>query len=411
MNPMVRENIKIAVTSIKSHKLRAILTMLIIAFGIMALVGILTAIESIKGSISANFQMMGSNTFTITNRQSFVIGAGGHNAKHYSNISYDEAKDFSERFSFPAITSLNAWAYGAATLKYRTEKTNPNIGILGIDNNYLKTSGMELQKGRDFTPHEMIFGSNAMIIGSEVASKLFKNEDPIGKIISLNANKYRVVGVLKSKGSSMGFGGDRNCFISLTHLRQKYYRPNMNFTINVMVSGQELLDAAVDEGTGMFRVIRKLKPQEDDNFSITKSDTISQMLIENLKYVTLAAIIIALITLLGASVGLMNIMLVAVSERTREIGVRKALGATNTTIKNQFLVESVFITELGGFLGIILGISLGNLVSSFTGGSFAIPWFWIFVSLVVSLVVGLVSGIYPAIKAARLSPIESLRFE
>jgi putative ABC transport system permease protein len=411
MNPLIKENIKIAATSIKSHKLRAILTMLIIAFGIMALVGILTAIESIKGSISDNFQMMGSNTFSITNRQSIVMGPGGHNSKNYLPISYKEAKLFTERITFPGICSMNAWAMGAATLKYRDIKTNPNIAILGIDNNYLKTSGMELEKGRDFTPHEMTFGSTAIIIGSEVAKKLFDNEDPLGKIVSVNANKYRVVGVLKSKGASMGFGGDRNCFITLSHLRQKYYSPDMNFTINFMVTGQEMMDAAVDESTGLFKVIRKLKPSEEENFSITKSDSISQMLIENLKYVTLAAIIIALITLLGASVGLMNIMLVAVSERTREIGVRKALGATNKTIQNQFLVESVVITELGGLLGIIFGITLGNLVSHYTGGSFAIPWFWILVSLFVSLAVGLISGIYPAIKASKLSPIESLRFE
>jgi len=155
----------------------------------------------------------------------------------------------------------------------------------------------------------------------------------------------------------------------------------MNFTINVMVQNQTLMDAAVDEAGGLFRIIRKLKPGEEDNFSITKSDNISQMMLENMKYVTLAAIIIALITLLGASVGLMNIMLVAVSERTREIGVRKALGANNSTIKNQFLVESVVITELGGLLGIILGITLGNIVSSFTGGSFTVPWFWVYLIL------------------------------
>jgi putative ABC transport system permease protein len=412
MNALIRENIKIALSSIKNHKLRTILTMLIIAFGIMALVGILTAIESLKGSISENFQLMGSNTFSITNRQNFVVGPGGHRSKRFTHISYDEAIDFSERFSFPAITSINAWASGAATLKYRGEKTNPNISVMGIDNNYLKTSGMELSKGRDFTPHEMNYGSNAIIIGSEIASRLFSSkEDPIGKIISLRANKYRVVGVLKSKGASMGFGGDRNAFITISHLRQKYYWPGQNFTINVMVQNPTLMEAAVDEAAGLFRIIRKLNPVDEENFSITKSDNISQMMLENMKYVTLAAIIIALITLLGASVGLMNIMLVAVSERTREIGVRKALGATNKTIQNQFLVESVVITEMGGFLGIILGISLGNIVSSFTGGSFSVPWFWVIISLIVSLTVGLVSGLYPAIKAARLNPIESLRFE
>lgn len=411
MNSMMKENIRIAIESIKSHKLRAILTMLIVAFGIMALVGILTAIDSLKGSISENFQMMGSNTFSITNRQAIVLGGGGHRSKRYMSISYVEANNFKDRFNFPGTCSLNAWAKGAATLKYRDKKTNPNIGVLGIDENYLKTSGLEIEKGRNFTDREIRYGSQSIIIGHEIATKLFEKKDPLGKIISLNANKYKIVGVLKAKGSSMGFGSDRNAFITLSHLRQKYYRPNMNFTISFMVSKQELMNAAVDEGQGLFRVIRKLKLNEEDNFSITQSDTVSQLLIENLKYVTLAAIIIALITLLGASVGLMNIMLVAVSERTREIGVRKALGANNQTIKNQFLVESVVITELGGVIGILLGITLGNIVSHFTGGSFSVPWFWVLISLLVSLTVGLVSGLYPAVKAAKLSPIESLRFE
>ena len=407
---MMKENIRIAIESIKSHKLRAILTMLIVAFGIMALVGILTAIDSLKGSISENFQMMGSNTFSITNRQAIVLG-GGHRAKRYMSISYKEANDFKDRFNFPGICSINAWAKGAATLKYRAKKTNPNIGVLGIDRNYLKTSGLEIEKGRNFTERETRYGNHSIIIGAEIATKLFGKSNPLGKIITLNANKYKIVGVLKGKGASMGFGSDRNAFITLTHLRQKYYRPNINFTISFMVNRQELMDAAVDEGQGLFRVVRKLRLNEEDNFSITQSDTVSQLLIENLKYVTLAAIIIALITLLGASVGLMNIMLVAVSERTREIGVRKALGANNKTIKNQFLVESVVITELGGFIGIFLGITLGNIVSHFTGGSFSVPWFWVMISLLVSLSVGLVSGLYPAMKASKLSPIESLRFE
>jgi putative ABC transport system permease protein len=410
MNQLMKENIRIALASIKSHKLRAVLTMLIVAFGIMALVGILTAIDSLKGSISENFQMMGSNTFSIMNRQAIVLG-GRHRTKNYLPITYDVAQKFKKRFDFPGFCSLTAWAKGAATIKYRDKKTNPNIAVRGIDENYLKTSGMEIDKGRNFTAHEMQYGSRSMIIGAEVASKLFGQTDPIGKIVTLNANKYKVVGVLKAKGSSMGFGGDRNCFITLSHLRQRYYRPNMNFTINFMVARQELMDAAVDEATGLFRVIRKLKADEENNFTIIKSDSISRLLIENLKYVTLAAIIIALITLLGASVGLMNIMLVAVSERTREIGVRKALGATNQTIKNQFLVESVVITELGGMLGIVLGIVLGNIVTIMAGGRFTVPWLWVFIAITVSLAVGLASGIYPAMKASKLSPIEALRFE
>jgi putative ABC transport system permease protein len=216
---------------------------------------------------------------------------------------------------------------------------------------------------------------------------------------------------LKEKGSSMGFGGDKDCYITLSNLRQRFYYSGMNFNISFMTPNQQMLDAGAGEAVGVFRTIRKLKLSDEDNFSINRSDSIAQLLIENLRYVTIAASIIAFITLLGASVGLMNIMLVSVSERTREIGVRKALGATNKVIKNQFLIETIVITELGGLMGIIFGISLGNIVTYFVGGSFVIPWVWILLGLVVSMIVGLISGIFPAIKASRLNPIDALRFE
>ncbi len=406
----MRENIRIALQNIKAHRLRAVLTMLIVAFGIMALVGILTAIDGLKNSIAENFQMMGANTFTISNRQMIVLG-GRHRSNRYMPISYNEVREFKKRFVFPGVCSVFSRARGAVTLRYRDKKTNPNIDVSGIDENYLRTAGLELAKGRNFTPYELNSGSRSVIIGSEIAEKLFGDADPIGKKIAMMSGKYKVTGVLKSNGASIGMSPDRKCFITLSHLRQQYYRPGMNFTINFMVSHRELLDAATDEAKGLFRVIRKLKLDEDNNFTITKSDTISQLLIENLKYVTLAAIIIALITLLGASVGLMNIMLVAVSERTREIGVRKALGATNVAIRDQFLVESVVITELGGLFGIFLGIALGNVVTHFTGGSFTVPWLWVFIAVFISLTVGLLSGLYPARKASKLNPIEALRFE
>lgn len=405
------ENIKLALVSIKSHILRTVLTMLIISFGIMALVGILTAIDSLKGSISSNFMMMGSNTFSIVNRQMIAIGPGGHKSRNYESITYKQTLDFKNRFSFPGVCSISAYATGAATLKFQGKKTNPNISVQGVDENYLKTSGEEIDKGRNFSTHEMLFGSNAAIIGNAVATDLFGNSNPIDQIISIGAAKYKVVGVLKERGTSMGFGGDKSCYISLSNLRMNYYRPDMNFTISFMTPNQQLLEAAVEEATGTFRQVRRLNLSDEDNFTINKSDDIAQMLIENLKYVTIAASIIAFITLLGASVGLMNIMLVSVSERTREIGVRKALGATNQVIKNQFLIETIIITEMGGLLGIIFGISLGNVVSIYTGGSFVVPWIWVLVALFVSMAVGMISGIFPAIKASRLNPIDALRFE
>lgn len=411
MNKLLKEDIKEAFKSIQSHVLRAALTMLIVAIGIMSLVGILTALDSIKGSISENFMRMGSNTFSIKNTKAITISKNGHRRVNYTSINYNEAQEFKKRFEFPGIISLEAYATGTATLKNGSNKTNPNISVLGIDENYLITAGYELSDGRNFSNHEMRSGSNTVIIGSEINTTLFKKENAIGKIITIGAARYKVIGVLKSKGSSMGFGGDRNAYISLSNLRQKYYYPNMSFTINFMADNQQLLNQAVDEAIGIFRMVRKLKIGEEDNFSISRSDNIAEQLIENLSFLSIIASIIAFITLLGASIGLMNIMLVSVSERTKEIGLRKALGANNKAIRNQFLVESVVITELGGLIGIILGISLGNLVSIFTEGPFVIPWLWISLAITVSLFVGLLSGLFPAIKASKLDPIESLRFE
>ncbi len=413
MNSMLLENISEAIKSIKSHALRAVLTMVIVAIGIMALVGVLTALESIQGSITSSFMQMGSNTFTIVNRSKIIVGNNNGRRVRYTPVSFNEANDFRSRFDFPGILSLNAWATGAATIKFESKKTNPNISVMGIDENYFQTAGLNLSKGRNFTAYEMKSGGYNVIIGDAVKAKLFGSKGiALGKIVSIGAMRYRVIGVLESKGSGMGGGGsDRRAYISLASLRNKYYYPSMSFTISFMTTNQQLLNQAVDEAEGVFRMTRGLKVGEESNFSITRSDNIAEQLIENLSFVRIVAGIIAFITLLGASIGLMNIMLVSVSERTREIGLRKALGANNKAIRNQFLVESVVITELGGFLGIILGIILGNVVAYFTDGPFVIPWLWIIFAFTVSLLVGLLSGLFPAIKASKLDPIESLRFE
>ncbi len=408
---LLQENIREAIKSIRSHVLRAALTILIVAIGIMALVGILTALESVKGSIREDFARMGSNTFTINNTQSVKMSKRGHERIDYKSINYEEVRLFKSRYHFPAVVSVSSNASFGSTLKYENKKTNPNIGVDGIDENYLITAGYELESGRNFTPQETQSGSYSLILGSEVATTLFGNSPAVGKIVVMDAARYKVIGVLKSKGSSMGFGGDRRVFINLTHLRQKYYHPGLSLNIHCLANDAFMLNQAVDEATGIFRVIRKLKPGEDNNFSISHSDSIAEEMISNLGFLSIVAAIISFITLMGASIGLMNIMLVSVSERTREIGLRKALGANNIAIRNQFLVESVVITELGGLLGIILGISLGNMVAIFTEGPFVIPWQWILFALFVSLVVGLLSGLFPAIKAAKLDPIESLRFE
>jgi len=413
MNNLIIENIRISIEAIRSHLLRSILTVLIIAFGIMALVGILTAIDSIKYSLNQNFAMMGANTFTLRNREMNVhIGGGNQRSQRFPSITYKEAFEFKETFTFPAHTSVYTFGTQTATLKFGSEKTDPNVSIVGSDENYFITSGLEIEKGRNFNQNEVYYGASVAIIGSEIASRLFdKKENPIDKIISVGPGKYRVIGVMKEKGSSAGFNSDRRCILPLNNVRQYFSRPNMTFSINVNVNKAEELEPAIGEATGLFRVIRQDMLGQPDTFGIAKSDSIAEMLIGLIGKVTLAATFIGFITLLGAAIGLMNIMLVSVTERTREIGIRKAVGATKRTIRNQFFVEAIVIGQIGGLLGVVLGIFIGNILSLVIGSAFIVPWMWILLGVGLCFIVAIISGIIPAKKAANLDPIESLRYE
>ena len=409
----LRENIREGIKSIKSNLLRTVLTGLIIAIGITSLVGMLTAVDGIRSEIDSSLSSLGADSFDVNSRFSGRRNRNGVREKSYEPISYKEALRFKDIYDYPSTVTVYTRASGSAEIKYKNLKTNPNVSITGGDENYIGIKGVAIESGRNFSGLEIQYGNYVCLLGTEVVDALFvNNENPINKTIKLYGNNYKVIGVLEEKG---GFGGDteedRNVIIPLKNAKRLDRNGRMRFNITTVIQDKEQVDFAMGEATGLMRQIRGDRIGDEDSFEVERSDSVTEALDTMTNGLRLAGVAIGAVTLLGAAIGLMNIMMVTVTERTKEIGIRKALGATPQRIRQQFLIEAITICQMGGIVGAVLGIVVGNIMASFLGGAFVIPWIWITVGLVVCLVVGLVSGYLPAKKASRLDPIDALRFE
>ncbi|WP_420151597.1 ABC transporter permease [Spirosoma sp.] len=408
------ENIREGLRSIAGNRLRTILTSLIIAIGITSLVGILTAIDGIQSSVDNSFAGLGANTFSIVARQD-AFRRGGRVQRQDKPINYFDAMQFKRRFPYGATIAISAGISGAAQAKFGSKKTNPNVQLVGGDDAYLTVKGFTLESGRNLTQNDLKFALNVAIIGSELANTLFEKKiNPLNQVIRVSGSQYKVVGVLAKKGGFSGGSDDRIILIPLDNARALAGNQQLTFDITASVPNVSDQDEAVGEARGTMRLVRRDQLGQPDSFEIQRADDLAKETANITSYLRMGGFGIGFITLLGASIALLNIMLVSVTERTREIGIRKSLGATPKRIREQFLIEAIVICLLGGIGGVILGLGVGNLIAGIISqgaGSFVVPWAWMGLGLVVCVTVGLFAGIYPAVRASKLDPIEALRYE
>jgi putative ABC transport system permease protein len=428
----IADILSLAFRTVRSNKLRTGLTVAIIAFGIMALVGINTAIEAMKQKFTESFASMGATGFTIHYKDYQFFGhdngvsAEKKDAKKVKQsnikkvISKEEAEAFKTDYPFPAKISLGLRGGNNNIASMGDKKTNPTVQVAGGDEYYAELNGYNLNAGRSLNELDVQSGRNVVILGSDLVDRFFGDhpERALEKIVKINGIPFRIIGTMETKGSSLGRSMDNVAITSYNNVRRffmsngtNYYNPTPTFNIQVKVGDVSQLDMAIGEAEGVFRPIRRISTTDASNFAIDKSDRFVEELIKNLGFITISALVIGLITLIGAAVGLMNIMLVSVTERTKEIGLIKAIGGRQRSIRLQFLYESIMISLMGAVFGIILGILVGNSFSLVLKTGFVFPWMWLIYGVGICTIVGLLAGLYPSLKASRLNPIEALRYE
>jgi len=407
---MLRESMRMTLEAIRQNKLRAILTLLGISIGVFSVIGVMTAIRTLETSIESGLNVFGTNTFFIQKTPAINFGGGRSKYRNRKNIEYQQYELLKERAKLPILVSVVDDTQ-ERSVRYKDKLVKQTVDISGGDENALRTLNTFVEDGRGLTQDDIRFSRNVCMLGMDVVDRLFPFEDPLGKVIQIKGLNYTVVGTVQRKGELFGGSQDNFILIPITNYLQKFSDRSTSLGITIEAASAEAYDRTQDEVIGIMRAIRKVPPEKDNDFEITSNAELIETFGSFTGGVKIFAFAVSLIALLVAGIGIMNIMLVSVTERIKEIGIRKAIGATRGHILTQFLTEAVFLSQFGGIVGVILGIAAGNLVAVVMNVSAVIPVDWAIYGLLVCSIIGIGFGSYPAWRAANLDPIESLRYE
>jgi putative ABC transport system permease protein len=406
------EAIKVALGSLRSNKLRSALTILGIIVGIFSIIAVSTIISMMQNSIEEGISMLGQNTFQI---QKFpvIMSGGPEERSKYRNrkdITLEEYEELKNRLVEAKYVGAEQWRFGRI-FKYKNKETNPNINFCGGVPEAFPNNKWEVETGRLFTYNDITHRKRVVILGADIAKTLFDYEDPIGKEVKVDGHNLQVIGVLESQGAMFGYSQDNFAVCPIRTFQSFYGRRSMSINITVMAYDKSSYDNTIEMAIARMRLVRNLRPNDEDDFSIFSNESVLEQLNEITLGFRVGAFVIAGIALLAAGIGIMNIMLVSVTERTKEIGIRKSVGAKKRNILFQFLSEAVVLCLCGGFIGMVLGLIVGNLIGSLIEATATIPLDYVSIGILLCLIIGISFGTYPAIKAANLDPIEALRYE